>query len=385
MNREELLNQLLEKSAVAPIYVSEISRVYPQGSSEYEFISSSLDARDVEIIDDTIEAPEKFDLETDVDTSKIDLTNIPFKGDLVELYLKDIAAYPILSAEEELELFKIYEKGVAAEAKLADFIVGNIELSDEERALLKEDAIAAENARAKIINCNLRLVVYNAKNYNNRGLSFMDLIQEGSMGLIVAINKFDYRLGYKFSTYATNWIRQAISRSLDLTSRTIRIPSHVIEKNNKILEAERRLSAELGRDATIEEISKEVNISPEKIRAIKQAFIKPTSLENKVGTDEDSTLGDFVKDTQSQNPYEYTKNKNLKETLDKILGVLNEREAGVLILRYGLDGNKPLTLEEVGLRYNLTRERIRQIESRVLKKLRDPKIMEMLRDFKENE
>ena len=205
------------------------------------------------------------------------------------------------------------------------------------------------------------------------------------MGLIVAIHKFDYRLGYKFSTYATNWIRQAISRSLDLTSRTIRIPSHIIEKNNKILEAERRLSAELGRDATIEEVSSEVKLSPDKIRMIKQAFVKPTSLESKIGTDEDSTLGDFVKDTQSQNPYEYTKKKNLKETINKIFGMLNEREVGVLVLRYGLDGNKPLTLEEVGLRYNLTRERIRQIESRVLKKLRDPKIIEMLKDFKDNE
>ena len=238
MKREDLLNKLVEKGNSAPIYVSEITVVYPQGSDEFNFIQQGLDAKDVELIDDSKDLDDGTLSNTEeIDASKLDMSDIPFKGNLVSLYLKDIAPFPILSLEEEQRLFTLVQSGKEAEEKLARSVVGEVELSPEEFAAYEEIAHVAEDARTRIINCNLRLVVYNAKYYNNRGLAFMDLIQEGAMGLMVAINKFDYRRGFKFSTYATAWIRQAISRSLDLSSRTIRVPSHIIEKNSKIVDA----------------------------------------------------------------------------------------------------------------------------------------------------
>ena len=385
MKREELLNKLVEKGNSASIYVSEIANVYPEGSDDFNFLTRELDARDVEIIDDTKDLDEESlkNLE-DIDTASLDLLDIPFKGNIVSLYLKDIAPYPVLSIEEERELFSLVEKGKVAEEKLGKAVVGEIELPEEEFIALEEIAKVAEDARTRIVNCNLRLVVYNAKYYNNRGLAFMDLVQEGSMGLMVAINKFDYTRGFKFSTYATAWIRQAISRSLDLSSRTIRVPSHIIEKNSKIVEATRRLSQKLLRDPTDEEIAAEVNISVDKLLLIKQSIIRPTSLEKPVGSDEESTLGDFVRDEDGLNPYEYAKKEGLHKAIKECLSTLNEREANVIILRYGLDGREPKTLEEVGVEFGVTRERIRQIESKAIKKLRCPKIMEKLKDFKNN-
>ena len=386
MKVDELVNKLVEKSSVTPIYVSEVVKLFPYGSDEYAKIISELDERDIEVIDDTIDLEDDFKYsDNDIDESKIDLSNLPFKGDIVELYLRDISAYPVLSQEEEAELFELIEKGNEAEEKLGLDATEQVILSFEEKEYYYKLSQEAEQAKSKIINCNLRLVVHNAKNYNNRGLSFMDLIQEGSMGLLVAVNKFDYKRGYKFSTYATNWIRQAISRALDISSRTIRIPSHIIEKNNKINDARRKLSVELGRDPSDEEIAKAVSMPVDKIKNIQQVFIKPASLESKVGNDDDSTLGEFVKDTNGLDPYEYTKKHNLKETLISCFKSLNEREINVLILRYGLGDEKPLTLDEVGKRFDLTKERIRQIESRALKKLREPKNLELLKDFKNNE
>lgn len=386
MNREELISKLIEKSNVAPIYISEITNIYPQGSSDYDFVTSTLEGKDVDVIDDSKELDAEFIKEAEsIDTSNIDLSNLPFKGNLVDLYLRDIAPYPVLTQDDEIKLFKLVEEGKVAENKLGLHLAGISELTDEDYE--KETLIAqnAEKARAKIINCNLRLVVHNAKNYNNRGLNFLDLVQEGSMGLMVAVNKFDYERGFKFSTYATAWIKQAISRALDLYSRTIRVPSHIIEKNNKIIDATRKLSIELGCDPTDEDIAKKVNMSVEKVREIKQAIIKPISLEKTVGADEDTSIGDFVQDVNGLNPFEYTKKEDLKETFRKCFKSLSEREVSVLVLRYGLNGEKPLTLEEVGKRFDLTRERIRQIESRALKKLREPKNLELLKDFMKDE
>ena len=386
MKREDLLNKLVEKGNTAPIYVSEITVVYPQGSDEFNFIQQGLDAKDVELIDDSKDLDDGTLSNTEeIDAAKLDMSDIPFKGNLVSLYLKDIAPFPILSLEEEQRLFTLVQSGKEAEEKRARSVVGELELSPEEFAAYEEIAHVAEDARTRIINCNLRLVVYNAKYYNNRGLAFMDLIQEGAMGLMVAINKFDYRRGFKFSTYATAWIRQAISRSLDLSSRTIRVPSHIIEKNSKIVDATRRLSQKLLRDPTDEEIAKEVGITVDKLILIRQSIIRPTSLEKPVGSDDDSTLGDFVRDEDGLNPYEYAKRDGLHEAIKDALSTLNEREANVIILRYGLDGKDPKTLEEVGLEFGVTRERIRQIESKAIKKLRAPKIMEILKDFKNND
>jgi RNA polymerase sigma factor (sigma-70 family) len=256
MKREDLLNKLVEKGNAAPIYISEITNVYPVGSEEFNYIQQELDASDVELIDDSKELDEGLLEKTEeLDASNIDFSDLPFKGNLVSLYLKDIAPYPILSLEEEQELFSLVEKGKNAEEKLIKSITGEEELSKEEFEAYEEIAHVAEDARARIINCNLRLVVYNAKYYNNRGLAFMDLVQEGSMGLMVAVNKFDYKRGFKFSTYATAWIRQAISRSFDTSSRTIRVPSHIIEKYTKIIDATRRLSQELSHEPSDEEIA----------------------------------------------------------------------------------------------------------------------------------
>lgn len=386
MKREDFLNKLVEKGNAAPIYISEITKVYPLGSEEFNYVQQGLDASDVELIDDSKDLDEGIlEATEEIDETKLDISDLPFKGNLVSLYLKDIAPYPILSFEEEKELFSLVEKGKKAEEKLAKSVIGEEELSPEEFAAYDEIAHVAEDARTRIINCNLRLVVYNAKYYNNRGLAFMDLIQEGSMGLMVAINKFDYTRGFKFSTYATAWIRQAISRSLDLSSRTIRVPSHIIEKNSKIVDATRRLSQKLFRDPTDEEVAAEVGMPVDKLLMIKQSIIRPTSLEKPVGTDEESTLGDFVRDEDGLNPYEYAKRDGLHNAIREALSTLNEREANVLILRYGLDGHDPKTLEEVGLEFNVTRERIRQIESKAIKKLRSPRIMEMLKDFKNND
>ncbi|MCR5706340.1 MAG: sigma-70 family RNA polymerase sigma factor [Acholeplasmatales bacterium] len=386
MKREDFLNKLVEKGNAAPIYISEITKVYPLGSEEFNYVQQGLDASDVELIDDSKDLDEGIlEATEEIDETKLDISDLPFKGNLVSLYLKDIAPYPILSFEEEKELFSLVEKGKKAEEKLAKSLTGEEELSPEEYEAYDEIAHVAEDARTRIINCNLRLVVYNAKYYNNRGLAFMDLIQEGSMGLMVAINKFDYTRGFKFSTYATAWIRQAISRSLDLSSRTIRVPSHIIEKNSKIVDATRRLSQKLFRDPTDEEVAAEVGMPVDKLLMIKQSIIRPTSLEKPVGTDEESTLGDFVRDEDGLNPYEYAKRDGLHNAIREALSTLNEREANVLILRYGLDGHDPKTLEEVGLEFNVTRERIRQIESKAIKKLRSPRIMEMLKDFKNND
>lgn len=386
MKREDLLNKLVEKGNAAPIYISEITNVYPVGSEEFNYIQQELDASDVELIDDSKELDEGLLEKTEeLDASNIDFSDLPFKGNLVSLYLKDIAPYPILSLEEEQELFSLVEKGKNAEEKLIKSIAGEEELSKEEFEAYEEIAHVAEDARARIINCNLRLVVYNAKYYNNRGLAFMDLVQEGSMGLMVAVNKFDYKRGFKFSTYATAWIRQAISRSFDTSSRTIRVPSHIIEKYTKIIDATRRLSQELSHEPSDEEIAEYVGISVEKLYTIKQSVINPTSLEKPVGKDEDSTLGDFVCDEYGLNPYDYAKRSGLHEAILEALKTLNEREANVIILRYGLDGHEPKTLEEVGLEFQVTRERIRQIESKAIKKLRSPKIMQILKDFKNND
>ncbi len=273
-------------------------------------------------------------------------------GDPVRMYLREIGKIPLLTPEEEVELAKRVEAG------------------DEE-------------AKKKLIEANLRLVVSIAKKYIGRGMLFLDLIQEGNLGLIRAVEKFDYRKGYKFSTYATWWIRQAITRAIADQARTIRIPVHMVETINKIIRVSRQLAQKLGREPTPEDVAKEIGIPVEKIEEIRRISQEPISLETPIGEEEDSQLGDFIEDKEIPSPEESAANKLLKERLEELLNELTEREREVLKLRFGLEDGKPHTLEEVGKRFGVTRERIRQIEAKALRKLRHPMRSKKLRDFLE--
>lgn len=272
--------------------------------------------------------------------------------DAVRMYLKEIGKVPLLTGAEERELAIRMEQG------------------DEE-------------AKKKLCESNLRLVVSIAKRYLNRGLSFLDLIQEGNLGLIKAVEKFDYTKGYKFSTYATWWIRQAITRSIADQARTIRIPVHMVETINKLIRISRQLLQELGREPTSEEIAKEMGITVEKVREIKKISQDPVSLETPIGEEEDSHLGDFIPDDDVPAPVEAAAYSMLKEQLMEVLDTLSDREKKVLMLRFGLEDGRPRTLEEVGKEFNVTRERIRQIEAKALRKLRHPSRSKKLRDYLE--
>lgn len=277
--------------------------------------------------------------------------NIP-TDDPVRMYFKEIGKVPLLTAEEERELAIRIEQG------------------DEE-------------AKKKLCESNLRLVVSIARRYLNRGLSFLDLIQEGNLGLIKAVEKFDYTKGYKFSTYATWWIRQAITRSIADQARTIRIPVHMVETINKLIRISRQLLQEYGREPTSEEIAEEMGITVEKVREIKKISQDPVSLETPIGEEEDSHLGDFIPDEDIPSPVEAAAYSMLQKQLREVLDTLSEREKKVLILRFGLDDGRPRTLEEVGKEFNVTRERIRQIEAKALRKLRHPSRSKKLKDYLE--
>jgi len=273
-------------------------------------------------------------------------------SDPVRMYLREIGKISLLTPEEEVELAKRVEEG------------------DEE-------------AKKKLIEANLRLVVSIAKKYIGRGLSFLDLIQEGNLGLIRAVEKFDYRKGFKFSTYATWWIRQAITRAIADQARTIRIPVHMVETINKLIRVSRQLVQQLGREPTIEEIAQALGLPPEKVEDIQRIAQEPVSLETPIGEEEDSQLGDFLEDKESPNPEDATAGQLLREQLEEMLGELTEREREVLRLRFGLEDGHAHTLEEVGKRFNVTRERIRQIEAKALRKLRHPSRSKRLRDYLE--
>ena len=295
-----------------------------------------------------------LDDEEEVELDKIDLS-VP-EGvsieDPVRMYLKEIGKVPLLSAEEEIELAKKMEQG-------------------------------DENAKKRLAEANLRLVVSIAKRYVGRGMLFLDLIQEGNLGLIKAVEKFDYRKGYKFSTYATWWIRQAITRAIADQARTIRIPVHMVETINKLIRVSRQLLQELGREPTPEEIAEEMDMPVDRVREILKISQEPVSLETPIGEEEDSHLGDFIQDDNVPVPAEAAAFTLLKEQLVEVLGTLTEREQKVLRLRFGLDDGRARTLEEVGKEFNVTRERIRQIEAKALRKLRHPSRSRKLKDFLE--
>ncbi len=328
----------LEKSGIDVLRLSDMS----------EDIDAAADDKLLILDDDDIDLSE----EEEIDMENIDLS-VP-EGvsieDPVRMYLKEIGKVPLLSAEEEISLAQRMENG------------------DEE-------------AKKRLAEANLRLVVSIAKRYVGRGMLFLDLIQEGNLGLIKAVEKFDYRKGYKFSTYATWWIRQAITRAIADQARTIRIPVHMVETINKLIRVSRQLLQELGREPTPEEIAEEMHMSVERVREILKISQEPVSLETPIGEEEDSHLGDFIQDDNVPVPADAAAFTMLKEQLEEVLGTLTEREQKVLRLRFGLDDGRARTLEEVGKEFNVTRERIRQIEAKALRKLRHPSRSRKLKDF----
>ena len=312
------------------------------------------------------------------DTSTVMLT-----GDPVRMYLKEIGKVDLLTADEEVHLAMKIEAGTEASEKLEAAENGEIELTRaEQRRLMRIEQVGLD-AKQQLISANLRLVVSIAKRYVGRGMLFLDLIQEGNLGLIRAVEKFDYTKGFKFSTYATWWIRQAITRAIADQARTIRIPVHMVETINKLIRVQRQLLQDLGRDPTPEEIGAEIGMSPDRVREIQKISQEPVSLETPIGEEEDSQLGDFIEDSTAVAPPEAASDSMLREQLDQVLDGLADRERKVIKFRFGLEDGHPRTLEEVGREFGVTRERIRQIESKTLAKLRHPSRSGRLKDYME--
>ncbi len=339
-------------------------------------ITEDDDDMEVDLEDESIE---------EIDISVPDSVSIE---DPVRMYLKEIGKVPLLTAEEEKDLAQTMEEGVKAKEEIEKIEVVMAEASEEEKvvyeAKLKEyrrQVEAGERAKKKLAEANLRLVVSIAKRYVGRGMLFLDLIQEGNLGLIKAVEKFDYDKGFKFSTYATWWIRQAITRAIADQARTIRIPVHMVETINKLIRVSRQLLQELGREPAPEEIAAEMNMPVDRVREILKISQEPVSLETPIGEEEDSHLGDFIQDENVPVPAEAAAFTLLKEQLVEVLGTLTEREQKVLCLRFGLEDGRARTLEEVGKEFNVTRERIRQIEAKALRKLRHPSRSRKLKDY----
>ena len=312
------------------------------------------------------------------DTSTVMLT-----GDPVRMYLKEIGKVDLLTADEEVHLAMKIEAGTEASEKLEAAENGEIELTRaEQRRLMRIEQVGLD-AKQQLISANLRLVVSIAKRYVGRGMLFLDLIQEGNLGLIRAVEKFDYTKGFKFSTYATWWIRQAITRAIADQARTIRIPVHMVETINKLIRVQRQLLQDLGRDPTPEEIGAEMGMSPDRVREIQKISQEPVSLETPIGEEEDSQLGDFIEDSTAVAPPEAASDSMLREQLDQVLDGLADRERKGIKFRFGLEDGHPRTLEEVGREFGVTRERIRQIESKTLAKLRHPSRSGRLKDYME--
>ncbi len=331
-------------------------------AAEFDYIYSDLATKGIEIIDDkdspdepiidSVDIPVETDHEKSADNVDLTIPDGVTIDDPVRMYLKEIGRVPLLTAQQEIELAKRMEQGDGS-------------------------------AQKELAEANLRLVVSIAKRYVGRGMMFLDLIQEGNLGLIKAVEKFDYNKGYKFSTYATWWIRQAITRAIADQARTIRIPVHMVETINKLIRVSRQLLQKHGREPTAEEIAKEMELPVDRVREIMKIAQEPVSLETPIGEEEDSHLGDFIEDHDAQAPADVASFTLLKEQLAEVLDTLTTREKQVLMLRFGLDDGKARTLEEVGKNFHVTRERIRQIEAKALRKLRHPSRSKKLKDFLE--
>lgn len=353
---KELITELGKKTGViAYDDVAERLAIFELDSDQMDEFYEYLTEQGIDVISDSEKDPDEKDIKKEEEEFDLNDLSVPIGikiNDPVRMYLKEIGRVNLLSAEEEVSLAERIEQG------------------DEE-------------AKQRLAEANLRLVVSIAKRYVGRGMLFLDLIQEGNMGLIKAVEKFDHRKGFKFSTYATWWIRQAITRAIADQARTIRIPVHMVETINKLIRIQRQLLQDYGREPTPEEIGDEMDLTPEKVREILKIAQEPVSLETPIGEEDDSHLGDFIEDQEATSPSDHAAYELLKEQLEDVLDTLTDREENVLRLRFGLDDGRTRTLEEVGKVFGVTRERIRQIEAKALRKLRHPSRSKRLKDFLE--
>jgi len=334
------------------------------------------------LADEGVEVLDAADEVEDRRDGRAEIARRAATGDLVRIYLREIGRVPLLTAQDEVELAKSIEAGLFAEETLRAWPDGAAARGPRcERAELAQIAADGMHAKQRLIEANLRLVVSIAKRYIGRGLVFLDLIQEGNLGLIRAVEKFDYTKGYKFSTYATWWIRQAITRAMADQARTIRIPVHMVEVINKLARVQRQMLQDLGREPTPEELAAELDMTPEKVIEVQKYGREPISLHTPLGEDGDSEFGDLIEDSEAIQPGEAVSFTLLQEQLHSVLDTLSEREAGVVSMRFGLTDGQPKTLDEIGKVYGVTRERIRQIESKTMSKLRHPSRSKLLRDY----
>ena len=388
---EELEEDLLEDDSIEP----DLSK--PDKTTEDDSVEADASLSDDELLEGIPQEELKAAAEITVPrvssktktarTRKYNSDNFVamLTGDPVRMYLKEIGKVSLLTAAEEVDLAMKIEAGVEAMAQLdASEEEGGVPLERRERRRLSRIEQVGLDAKQQLIEANLRLVVSIAKRYVGRGMLFLDLIQEGNLGLIRAVEKFDYTKGFKFSTYATWWIRQAITRAIADQARTIRIPVHMVETINKLVRIQRQLLQSLGREPTHEEIAEEMGLTPERVREIQKISQEPVSLETPIGEEEDSQLGDFIEDDAAVVPPDAASFSMLQEQLAKTLEGLAERERKVITLRFGLEDGHPRTLEEVGREFGVTRERIRQIESKTLAKLRHPSRSQKLKDYLED-
>ncbi|MBS5852715.1 MAG: RNA polymerase sigma factor RpoD [Bacilli bacterium] len=378
---DELLDDIVEYLDNEGVEITKDSEEVP---SEEELLTEIADddfeafVEDLETDDELGELASAVDSEIKVSDFE-DIVSVSYSADdPVKMYLRDIGQIDLLTITQESEYARMYQESLMCQDKIDTYKRQGKQLSEDELKELTEKIELGEEARKILIESNLRLVVSIAKRYLGRGLPFLDLIQEGNMGLMKAVNKFDPTKGFKFSTYATWWIRQAITRAIADNARTIRIPVHMVETINKLVRTTRRLTQEKRREPTAEEIAAEMKISVEKVQQIQRIAQEPMSFDATVGEDDDSSLGDFIDDKETLNPLEYTQNMIYREEIEKVLQTLTPREEKVIRLRYGLDDNRPRTLEEVGKEFGVTRERIRQIEAKAIRRLRHPSRLKRL-------
>ena len=378
---DELLDDIVEYLDNEGVEITKDSEEVP---SEEELLTEIADddfeafVEDLETDDELGELASAVDSEIKVSDFE-DIVSVSYSADdPVKMYLRDIGQIDLLTITQESEYARMYQESLMCQDKIDTYKKQGKQLSEDELNELNEKIELGEEARKILIESNLRLVVSIAKRYLGRGLPFLDLIQEGNMGLMKAVSKFDPTKGFKFSTYATWWIRQAITRAIADNARTIRIPVHMVETINKLVRTTRRLTQEKRREPTAEEIAAEMKISVEKVQQIQRIAQEPMSFDATVGEDDDSSLGDFIDDKETLNPLEYTQNMIYREEIEKVLQTLTPREEKVIRLRYGLDDNRPRTLEEVGKEFGVTRERIRQIEAKAIRRLRHPSRLKRL-------
>ncbi len=412
INNNKDLQQLFEEGKKNGfVTLNKLLKIVDESSEEYDEFLETLDNEQIELISEEDEIATNLDdsdsdfegflgkiendpefaefsneIENELKTKDIEdlvsSSTIMSADDPVKMYLKEIGQIPLLSSTRELELSRSIQEGISAEEMLAQIKTGNKEATPEEIKRLEEIETDGLDAQEILTNSNLRLVVSIAKKFLGRGLPFEDLIQEGNMGLMKAVKKFDPTKGFKFSTYATWWIKQSITRSIADQSRTIRIPVHMGEQINRMIKTQRRLTQELQREPTEQELAEALGEKVEKIRRMQKAALEPVSTDKAIGEEEDSTLLDFFPDTENLNPLEYTMNEKFKEEIDSFLKELLPREEKVIRLRYGLEDGRSHTLEEVGKEFNVTRERIRQIEAKAIRRLRHPSRQRRLRSLK---